>query len=165
MGVVSVAKTVVVTKTGVSQTGVAVAETVASVSGVAQTVSSDVVGVSLGIRLSLGLPLGNMDDSGGVGDIAAGSGVTSSDGGDSGTGEAGDAHGGRGGDAGVAGSNNRGGDGVVSQAGVAQTVGTVGTVGSEAIASVASVQEVGVSLSLGVGGRSHAEDSLQGEGE
>merc|ERR1712149_160488 len=59
----------------------AVSEAVSSVSSVgpvSETVSSVVVGVSLS------LPLGNMDGSGGVGDVASGTSVGSSDSGDGG---------------------------------------------------------------------------------
>merc|ERR1719225_341346 len=88
VGVVGVAKAVVVS---VGVAGVAsesgVSKTV--VSGVAESVVSvGVVGVSLSISLSL--PLGNMDDSGRVGNVTSSSGVTSSDGRDSSSGEAGD---------------------------------------------------------------------------
>merc|ERR1712008_542486 len=72
----------------------AVSETVSSVAtAVSKTVSS-ISSVVVGLGLSL--PLGNMDDSGGVGDVASGTGVTSSDGGDGGTSKAGDVHGGGG---------------------------------------------------------------------
>merc|ERR1719328_262040 len=91
VGVVGVAKAVVVSvrvagvasESGVSKTVVtSVAKSVVSVG---------VVGVSLGISLSL--PLGNMDDSGRVGNVTSSSGVTSSDGRDCGSGEASDADG------------------------------------------------------------------------
>merc|ERR1712198_339590 len=78
----------------------AVSEAVSSVSSVgpvSETVSSVVVGVSLS------LPLGNMDGSGGVGDVASGTSVGSSDSGDGGGGNADGGEGGRGGDLGVAG--------------------------------------------------------------
>ena len=158
VGVVSVAEAVVVAEAGVRVASISgVAQTVSTVSGVAESVVSvSVVGVSLGISLSL--PLGDMDDSGRVGNITSSSGVTSSDGRDSSSGKAGDADGGGGGDAGVAGSN--GGD---SGVGVAKAVGVAAVVAGKTVASVASVQEVGVGLSLrgSHSGRSHAEDSLQ----
>ena len=159
VGVVSVAETVVVAESGVGVASISgVAQTV--VSGVAESVVSvSVVGVSLGISLSL--PLGDMDDSGRVGDVAASGSVASSDSGDSGSGEAGNGDGGGGGDAGVAGGN-WGSDGVSVR--VATVVASKSVaVGSESVSSVSSVQEVGVGLSLrgSHSGRSHAEDSLQ----
>merc|ERR1712088_932636 len=110
--------------------------------------------------ISLSFPLGDMDDSGRVGDVTASSSVTSSNSGDGGSGKAGNAHGGRGGDTGVAGSNR--GNSSVGIA-VAKAVGVAVAVGSKTIASIASVQEVGVGLSLrgSHSGRSHAEDSKE----
>merc|ERR1711994_506651 len=79
----------------------AVSEAVSSVAepAVSETVSSVVVGVSLS------LPLGNMDGSGGVGDVASGTSVGSSNSGDGGRGNADGGEGGRGGDLGVAGDH------------------------------------------------------------
>merc|ERR1719220_2376437 len=146
--VVSVGVAGVASKSGVSKT---------VVSGVAESVVSvGVVGV--GLSISLSLPLGNMDDSGRVGNVTSGSGVTSSNGRDSGSGKAGDADGGGGGDAGVAGSN--GGD---SGVGVAKAVGVATVVAAKSVASIASVQEVGVGLSLrgSHSGHGHAGDSKE----
>merc|ERR1712198_615812 len=72
---------------------------VPSVGPVSETVSSVVVGVSPS------LPLGNMDGSGGVGDVASGTSVGSSNSGDGGRGNADGGEGGRGGDLGVAGDH------------------------------------------------------------
>merc|ERR1712212_654226 len=80
----------------------AVYEAVSSVSSVGpvpKTVSSVVVGVSLS------LPLGNMDGSGGVGDVASGTSVGSSNSRDGGRGNADGGEGGRGGHLGVAGDH------------------------------------------------------------
>ena len=158
VGVVAVAEAVVVSVRVSSIAGIA--QTVVSgVSGVSESVVTiGIVGVGLGISLSF--PLGDMDDSGRVGDVTASSSVTSSNSGDGGSGKAGNAHGGRGGDTGVAGSNR--GNSSVGIA-VAKAVGVAVAVGSKTIASIASVQEVGVGLSLrgSHSGRSHAEDSLQ----
>ena len=158
VGVVAVAEAVVVSVRVSSIAGIA--QTVVSgVSGVSESVVTiGIVGVGLGISLSF--PLGDMDDSGRVGDVTASSSVTSSNSGDGGSGKAGNAHGGRGGDTGVA-SSNRGNSSVGIA--VAKAVGVAVAVGSKTIASIASVQEVGVGLSLrgSHSGRSHAEDSLQ----
>merc|ERR1719291_1138078 len=155
VGVVAVAEAVVVSVRVSSIAGIA--QTVVSgVSGVSESVVTiGIVGVGLGISLSF--PLGDMDDSGRVGDVTASSSVTSSNSGDGG---AGNAHGGRGGDTGVAGSNR--GNSSVGIA-VAKAVGVAVAVGSKTIASIASVQEVGVGLSLrgSHSGRSHAEDSKE----
>ena len=180
-GVVSIAEAVVVAQTGVpksrvSESRVSVAKTMVSgVSSVSQTVVSTVqhIGVSLGISLSL--PLGDVDNSGRVGNVASGSSVASSDGGGGSGGEASDVDGGRVGDAGIAGSNNGGSHGVV---GVAQAVASVASVSqttvagvskttvagvSQTVVTVASVGVVGIGLGLRgvVGGRSQAEDSKE----
>ena len=155
VGVVSVAEAVVVAEAGVRVASISVsgiAQTV--VSGVAESVVSvSVVGVSLGISLSLSLPLGNMDDSGRVGDIAASGSVASSDGGDGGSGEAGNADGGRGGDTGVAGSIR----------------GSVTSVAKSSIAGITSIAEAGIAstvakevgVSLSGGCRSKEESCLE----
>merc|ERR1712192_192494 len=89
-------------------------------------VSSVVVG------LSLSVPLGNMDGSGGVGDVAAGASISSSYGGDGSRGSSKGGQRGRRRDAGVAGDHwvpnsvdNRGSDGMV---GVAHNRGNVARV-------------------------------------
>merc|ERR1712168_834272 len=138
----------------------AVSEAVSSVSSVgpvSETVSSVVVGVSLS------LPLGNMDGSGGVGDVASGTSVGSSDSGDGGGGNADGEEGGRGGDLGVAGDHR--GDSVMSKVdtvvglslslplavvesmAVSETVGPVATVVATKTVSV-SVVGIGLRLSL-----------------
>merc|ERR1712198_274628 len=144
----------------------AVSEAVSSVSSVgpvSETVSSVVVGVSLS------LPLGNMDGSGGVGDVASGTSVGSSNSGDGGGGNADGGEGGRGGELGVAGDNrgmgvahNRGNSvmsrvdtvvelslslplAVVESMAVSETVGPVATV---VATKAVSVSVVGISLRL-----------------
>merc|ERR1712198_370915 len=146
----------------------AVSEAVSSVSSVgpvSETVSSVVVGVSLS------LPLGNMDGSGGVGDVASGTSVGSSDSGDGSGGNADGGEGGRGGDLGVAGDNrgvgvahDRGNSvmsrvdtvvglslslplAVVESMAVSETVGPVATVVATKAVSV-SVVGIGLRLSL-----------------
>merc|ERR1719291_695744 len=90
VGVVAVAEAVVVSVRVSSIAGIA--QTVVSgVSGVSESVVTiGIVGVGLGISLSF--PLGDMDDSGRVGDVTASSSVTSSNSGDGGSGKAGNAH-------------------------------------------------------------------------
>jgi len=117
---------------------------IATISSISKTVSTIEVGVSL--------PLGNMDSSGRVGDIASSS-SRSGDGRDGSRGKASDAHRGRGGDTGVAtSSHNRGSISISSIAGISQTVSTV-----SGISTIS--QEVGVSLSCG--GRSQTDDSQE----
>merc|ERR1712198_105321 len=111
----------------------AVSEAVSSVSSVgpvSETVSSVVVGVSLS------LPLGNMDGSGGVGDVASGTSVGSSDSGDGG-----------GGDLGVAG-DHRGDsvDGVGDNGGV----GVAHDRGNSVMSRVDTVEGLSLSLPLAV---------------
>jgi len=147
----SVAKTSV-SESSVSQTGV-------SKTGVAKT-----VGTVVSIRLSLSLPLGDMDDSGRVGDVTSSGSVASSDSGDGGSGEAGNRDGGGGGDGGVAGGNDGGGVSVAVGSKAVCSVGSKATVvASKSIASISSVQEVGVGLSLrgSHSGHSHAGDSKE----
>merc|ERR1719479_881015 len=86
VGVVAVAEAVVVSVRVSSIAGIA--QTVVSgVSGVSESVVTiGIVGVGLGISLSF--PLGDMDDSGRVGDVTASSSVTSSNSGDGGSGKA-----------------------------------------------------------------------------
>merc|ERR1712198_729494 len=110
---------------------------VSSVSPVSETVSSVVVGVSFS------LPLGNMDGSGGVGDVASGTSVGSSDSGDGGGGNADGGEGGRGGDLGVAGDHR--GDSV-DGVGDNRGVGVAHDRGNSVMSRVDTV--VGLSLSL-----------------
>merc|ERR1719412_1438773 len=99
----------------VSQTvAVSVSETV-SASVVSQSVA--VVGIGISLWLGIGGPLGDVDDSGRVGDITAGGGVSSGNGGDGGGSVSSDMDGGRGG---------VGGDSVVAESVVSQTVAVVG---------------------------------------
>merc|ERR1712212_1076803 len=118
----------------------AVSEAVSSVSSVgpvSKTVSSVVVGVSLS------LPLGNMDGSGGVGDVASGTSVGSSNSGDGGRGNADGGEGGRGGDLGVAGDHR--GDSV-DGVGDNRGMGVAHDRGNSVMSSVDTV--VGLSLGL-----------------
>ena len=118
----------------------AVSEAVSSVSSVgpvSETVSSVVVGVSLS------LPLGNMDGSGGVGDVASGTSVGSSDSRDGGRGNAEGGEGGRGGDLGVAGDHR--GDSV-DGVGDNRGMGVAHDRGNSVMSRVDTV--VGLSLSL-----------------
>ena len=109
------------------------------------SISSVVVGVGLS------LPLGNMDDSGGVGDVASGTSVGPSHGGDGSGGVADGGEGGRGGDLGVAGDHR----GVDSVDGVRDNRGSDGMVGvthdrgNSVVCRVDTV--VGLSLPLAVG--------------
>merc|ERR1712212_306132 len=128
----------------------AVSEAVSSVSSVgpvSKTVSSVVVGVGLS------LPLGNMDGSGGVGDVASGTSVGSSNSGDGGRGNADGGEGGRGGDLGVAG-DHRGDsvDGVGDNRGMGVAHDRSNSVMSRVDTVVAtkavSVSVVGISLGL-----------------
>merc|ERR1712212_670774 len=113
------------------------ASSVSSVGPVSKTVSSVVVGVSLS------LPLGNMDDSGGVGDVASGTSVGSSNSGDGGRGNADGGEGGRGGDLGVAGDHR--GDSV-DGVGDNRGMGVAHNRGNSVMSRVDTV--VGLSLSL-----------------
>merc|ERR1711970_639975 len=123
-------------KTGITQTGVS--KTVSSVAGVAKTGVSSVAKttVSQNIGVSLGLPLGDVNNSSRVGDVASGTGVGTSDGGDGGGGDSSDVHGSRGGDAGVAGG--------MAKTGITQT-------GVSSVAKTTVSQNIGVSLGLPLG--------------
>merc|ERR1712198_542398 len=110
---------------------------VSSVGPVSETVSSVVVGVSLS------LPLGNMDGSGGVGDVASGTSVGSSDSGDGGGGNADGGEGGRGRDLGVAGDHR--GDSV-DGVGDNRGMGVAHDGGNSVMSGVDTV--VGISLRL-----------------
>merc|ERR1719391_1901462 len=124
-------------KTSKQNLTVEVATAVSSVGPVSETVSSVVVGVSLS------LPLGNMDGSGGVGDVASGTSVGSSDSGDGGGGNADGGEGGRGGDLGVAGDHR--GDSV-DGVGDNRGMGVAHDRGNSVMSRVDTV--VGLSLSL-----------------
>merc|ERR1711981_674951 len=77
---------------------------VARVSGVGEAVSvSGVESVSISLSLGVGGPLGDVDNSGRVGDISASTSVSSSNGGDGSVSDSSDAQGGRGADMGVPG--------------------------------------------------------------
>merc|ERR1719304_82533 len=112
-------------------------EVATAVSEAVSSVSSVVAGVSLS------LPLGNMDGSGGVGDIASGTSVGSSDSGDGGGGNADGGEGGRGGDLGVAGDHR--GDSV-DGVGDNRGMGVAHDRGNSVMSRVDTV--VGLSLSL-----------------
>merc|ERR1740128_442987 len=116
-----------------------VSVTVSSVTVSSVTVSSVVVGVGLS------LPLGNMDDSGGVGDVASGTSVGSGHGGDGSGGKADGGEGGRGGDLGVAGDHGVDGvDGVRDNRGM----GVAHDRGNSVVSRVDTVE--GLSLPLAV---------------
>merc|ERR1719278_2184586 len=125
----------------------AVSETVSSVAPVSETVS---IVSSVVVGGSLSLPLGNMDGSSGVGDVASGTSVGSSHGGDGSGGNADGGEGGRGGDLGVAGDHR----GVDSVDGVRDNRGSDGMMGvahdrgNSVVSRVDTV--VGLSLPLAV---------------
>jgi len=120
-------------RSSIAKTGIAVAKTSVSQTSVAKT-----IGTVEGIGLSL--PLGNMDDSGRVGNIATGSSISSSNGRDGSGGKAGNVHGGGRGDTGVAGSI-RG-----SKTSIAKTIASITSVTQASIAGTVA-KEVGVGLS------------------
>merc|ERR1712198_675926 len=122
----------------------AVSEAVSSISSVgpvSETVSSVVVGVSLS------LPLGNMDGSGGVGDVASGTSVGSSNSGDGSGGNADGGEGGRGGDLGVAGDHR--GDSV-DGVGDNRGMGVAHDRGNSVMSRVDAVVRLSLSLPLAV---------------
>merc|ERR1712012_1203777 len=102
----------------------AIVATIASIANASVAIAW-VAGVAEDIRVSLSLPLGDMDDSSRVGNVTSSCSVTSSDGRDGGSGEASDADGGGGGDAGVAGSGVGKGIAIASVAFVASIAETV----------------------------------------
>merc|ERR1711971_274243 len=125
---------------------------------VSETAVSEPVVSSVGVGLSLSLPLGNMDSSGGVGDVSAGTSISSSYGGDGSRGSSKGGQRGRRRDAGAAGDHwvpnsvdNRGMVGVAHNRGnMASRVDTgislrlslplaVDTVRSETVSPVATV--------------------------
>merc|ERR1711911_395912 len=73
-------------KTGVSVSSISVVGTIGV--GAQSIAISTVESISLGLRLGISRPLGDMDDSSRVGDISASAGISSSHGGDGGLGEA-----------------------------------------------------------------------------
>merc|ERR1712089_100266 len=131
---VRVSSSNMVSKTGVSETRVS--ETSVSQSSVSKTVSSSVVGISI----SISLPLGDMNGSSRVGDIASSSSVKSSDSRDSSRGQASDVHRGRGRDTGISSSMVD----TVSKAGVSET-----SVSKTSISETVSSSVVRISLPLG----------------
>merc|ERR1712036_115617 len=96
-----------------------------SVGPVSESVAMSISSVVVRLRLSLSLPLGNMDGSSGVGDVAPGTSVASSNSGEGGVGKADGGEGGGGGDLGVAGDN---GGNSVDGVGDNRGVGRVDTV-------------------------------------
>merc|ERR1739838_185745 len=87
---------------------------------------------NVGISLSLSLPLGDMDDSGRVGDVTSSTGVSSSDSRDGSRGKASNVHGSRGGHTGVAGSIG----------------GSVTSVAKYSIAGITSIAEAGIASTV-----------------
>jgi len=123
---------------------------VARVSGVGESsVSvSGVESVSISLSLGVGGPLGNVDNSGRVGDISASTSVSSSNGGDGGVSESSDAQGSRGADMGVPGGQRGmvvGGIRITSVSVSAKTVSSVGSVVSQSVA-IGAVESVSISL-------------------
>merc|ERR1712066_308159 len=108
---------------------------------VAMSISSVVV------RLSLSLPLGNMDGSSGVGDVAPGTSVASSNSGEGGVGKADGGEGGGGGDLGVAGDN---GSNSVDGVGDNRGVGVAHDGSNSVVGRVNTVVRLGLSLPLAV---------------
>ena len=98
--------------------------------------------LSISISIGLSLPLGNMDDSSRVGNIASSTSIGSSNSGKSSRGKAGNVHRGRRGDASVASSV---GGSIASISGVAKTISGITCVAEAS----AIAKEVGVSLSSG----------------
>ena len=128
-------------RSSIAKTGVAVAKSSIAESSVAQT-----VGTIEGISISLSLPLGNMDNSGRVGNIASSTSIGSSNSRKSSRGESSNVYRGRRGDAGVA-SSIRGS--VASISGVAKTISGVTSVAEASTVA----KEVGVSLGSGCSGK------------
>merc|ERR1711937_346220 len=139
---VSIATIAIAKTIGVSPIGSSITQTIGS--SIAET--SIAIGSVVGISLSLSLSLGDMDNSGRVGDIPPSSSIASSKGGESSRGKTIDADSSRGAHASVSSS-------------VAETigVGSVGTsVGAASVASkaitIGSVVGVSISLSHGASG-------------
>jgi len=137
----------------VAKTGITITQTSVSQSSVAKTICT-VEGISLS------LPLGDMNDSGRVGDITSGTSVSSSDSGNSSRGKASNVHGGRGGDTGITssnrgqssdGSSNRSDSsncrGSIAKASIAET-----SIAETSIAeTVGTIESISISLSLPLG--------------
>merc|ERR1712055_785115 len=109
-------------------------------SSIAKSSVAQTIGTIESISISLSLPLGNMDNSSRVGNIASGTSIGSSNSRDSSRGESSNVHRGRRGDASVA-SSVRGS--VASISGVAKTISGVTSVAEASTVA----KEVGVSLS------------------
>merc|ERR1719370_2727881 len=135
-------------RSSIAKTGIAVAKSSIAESGVAQT-----VGTIESISISLSLPLGNMDDSSRVGDIASSTSIGSSNSGKSSRGESSNVHRGRRRDASVA-SSVRGS--VASISGVAQTISGVTSVAEASTIA----KEVGVSLGSGCSSKEESGKEL-----
>merc|ERR1719147_369474 len=142
---VSIATIAIAKTIGVSSIGSGITQAIGT--SIAET--SIAIGSVVGISLSFSLSLGDVDNSGRVGDIPSSSSIASSKGGESSRGETIDADGSRGAHASVASS-------------VAETigVGSVGTsVGVAGIASkaiaIGSVVGVSIGLSHGASGQTH----------
>ena len=124
-------------RSSIAKTGIAVAK-----SGIAESSVAQTVGTIEGISISLSLPLGNMDNSGRVGNIASSTGIGSSNSGDSSRGKSGNVHRGRRRDTSVASSV---GGSIASVSGVAKAIS-----GITCIAEASAIaKEVGVSLGSG----------------
>jgi len=131
-------------RSSVAKTSIAITKSSIAESSVAQT-----VGTIEGISISISLPLGNMDDSSRVGNIASSTSIGSSNSGKSSRGESSNVHRGRRRDASVAGSV---GGSIASISGVAKAIS-----GITCIAEASAIaKEVGVSLGSGCSGK---EDS------
>ena len=112
-----------------------------AIGSIAQAVTVGAV-EGIGISLSLGLPLGNMDNSGRVGNIASSTSIGSSNSGDSSRGKSSNVHRGRRRDTSVASSV---GGSIASISGVAKTISGITCVAEAS----AIAKEVGVSLGSG----------------
>merc|ERR1711962_1265071 len=132
----------------VAKTGIAVAKSSIAESGIAQT-----IGTIEGISISLSLPLGNMDNSSRVGDIASGTSIGSSNSGKSSRGESSNVHRGGGGNASIASSV---GGSVASISGVAKAISGVTSVAEASPVA----KEVGVSLSSGCSSKEESGKEL-----
>merc|ERR1712066_167911 len=137
-----------------------------SVGPVSESVAMSISSVVVRLRLSLSLPLGNMDGSSGVGDVAPGTSVASSNSGE----------GGGGGDLGVAGDN--GGNSVVGRVDTVVRLGlslplavvetmsvTIGPVAKSVVATVVAAKAVAVGpvVSIGIGLRLGSGESRKGK--
>merc|ERR550534_2887896 len=111
------------------------------------------IGTIEGISISLSLPLGNMDDSSRVGNVASGTSVSSSNSRDSSRGKASNVHRGRRRNASVASSV---GGSIASISGVAKTIS-----GITSVAEASTVaKEVGVSLGSGCSSKEESGKEL-----